>query len=62
MGSKCKVNPVPSTEFPTVAKRPAYSLLSNEKIIKEFDVVSPKWQNSVELVVKYFQDNPEKRV
>jgi len=62
MGSKCKVHPVPSTEFPTVAKRPAYSLLSNDKIIKEFNVVSPDWKDSVELVVKYFQENPEKRV
>jgi len=54
MDSKCKVNPVPSTQFPTVARRPSFSLLSNDKIKNDFGVEIPYWEDSVKTVVKYF--------
>ncbi|MDX1960582.1 MAG: dTDP-4-dehydrorhamnose reductase [Leptospiraceae bacterium] len=34
----CKVIPIPSSEYPTPAKRPSYSVLSNEKLKREIGI------------------------
>jgi len=44
---KCKVNPIPSTEYPTPAKRPAYSVMDKTKIKKYFGLSIPTWQDSL---------------
>ena len=41
------VNGVTSDEFPTPAKRPAWSALSKDKIKEVFGVVVPPWQDSL---------------
>ncbi len=46
-GSACEVNPVESNAFPTVAKRPKYSLLNKEKIKKTFQLEIPHWEASL---------------
>ena len=38
-----KANPIPTTAYPTPAKRPAYSVLSNEKLTKDFGIRLPNW-------------------
>lgn len=43
----CKINPIPTSEFPTPAKRPTYSLLSTEKIVKQFGISIPFWKHSL---------------
>ena len=43
----CKINPVTSDKYPTVAKRPKYSLLDKTKIKKMFDVEVPFWKDSL---------------
>ncbi|NOZ47875.1 MAG: dTDP-4-dehydrorhamnose reductase [Chlorobi bacterium] len=40
---KCDVIPVLSNAFPTKAKRPAYSVLSKEKIKKAYNIKIPHW-------------------
>lgn len=43
----CQIIPVSTSEFPTAAKRAAFSLLSKEKIKHTFKLAIPDWQNSL---------------
>ena len=45
------VSGVPTSSYPTPAKRPLNSRLSNEKFQRAFDVVLPDWKVGVERVV-----------
>ncbi len=50
---------VPTSHFPTAAKRPLYSILSNEKLTKTFGIALPTWQEGLKLCmsepnVKYY--------
>lgn len=47
-GSNCKVNPIPSSAYPTPAKRPQYSLLDKSKIRDTFGVSVPQWKQSLQ--------------
>lgn len=43
----CKVNSITSGEYPTKAKRPAFSVLSTNDIERDFDVTVPEWEKSL---------------
>ena len=43
----CVVNPCLTSEYPTPAKRPAYSVLSKEKIQKALGITLPDWKESL---------------
>lgn len=47
-GSACIVNPVPSSQYPTPAKRPGYSVLDTAKFRETFDIRIPFWKDSLE--------------
>jgi len=49
----CKINPILTAAYPTPAKRPAYSLLSTEKIVKQYGISIPFWKHSL---VKCFKN------
>lgn len=49
--SSCKVNPIPSSGFPTPAKRPGYSVLSKEKIKENYRLTIPGWRTSLETCI-----------
>lgn len=51
-GLDLKINPVSTDEFPLPAKRPAYSVLSLDKIKKTFNIEIPSWQDSLENCLK----------
>jgi dTDP-4-dehydrorhamnose reductase len=51
-GLNCKVNPVPSTAYPTPAKRPSYSVMDLSSIHNDFGVELIDWKLSLE---KYIQ-------
>lgn len=51
-GKDCKVIPVPTAEYPTKAKRPAYSVLDKTKIRKTFGVDTPDWKESLARMIK----------
>lgn len=44
---ECVVNPCTTDEYPTPAKRPAYSVLSKEKIQKALGIKLPDWKESL---------------
>ena len=46
-GSSCKVNPIPTSAYPTAAKRPAYSVLDNSKIQKIFNIGINGWKEGL---------------
>ena len=48
IGFTCSINPIPSAQFPTAAKRPAWSVLDNEKIQQTFGVKPKNWQDSLD--------------
>jgi dTDP-4-dehydrorhamnose reductase len=45
--STCSVSPIPSSGFPTPAKRPAYSLMDKSKIRKDYGLYIPDWKTSL---------------
>ena len=47
-GSSCLVNPITTAEYPTAAKRPAYSVLDSTKIKETFGIPILIWENSLE--------------
>ncbi|MCC8555729.1 dTDP-4-dehydrorhamnose reductase [Xanthomonas hortorum] len=46
-----RVVPITTADYPTPAKRPAYSRLSIEKLQREFDIVLPDWQLGLQRVI-----------
>lgn len=51
-GFKCKVNPIPSSAYPTPAKRPFYSVLDKNKIKKVFNIEIQHWTQGLEQCLK----------
>jgi dTDP-4-dehydrorhamnose reductase len=51
-GSACTVNPIPSEQYPTPAKRPAFSLLDTNKIRNTFKCTIPEWKDSLRECIK----------
>ena len=54
-GSTCIVNPIPTTGYPTPAKRPMYSVLDTNKIRQAFEMVIPGWKDSLQKCLKLLQ-------
>lgn len=48
----CQVNPIPSTAFPTPAKRPTYSVMDTTAISKDFKIEITDWQISLKKCIK----------
>jgi dTDP-4-dehydrorhamnose reductase len=46
-GVNCKVNPIQTKDYPTLAKRPQYSVLNKSKIKTDFKIEIPYWRNSL---------------
>ncbi len=51
-GLACNVLPVPSTEYPTPAKRPFYSAMDTSNIVDDFQVKLVDWKKSLEHCIK----------
>jgi dTDP-4-dehydrorhamnose reductase len=48
----CKVKPILTKDYPTKAQRPAFSVLSKEKIKSELNILIPHWQESLKVCLK----------
>jgi dTDP-4-dehydrorhamnose reductase len=51
-GSNCEVNPITTADFPTPAKRPAYSGLDKTKIRIAYKLMIPDWRDSLQACIK----------
>ncbi|MEP3477411.1 MAG: dTDP-4-dehydrorhamnose reductase [Hyphomicrobiales bacterium] len=51
MLNKSKIRPISSSEYPTLAKRPPFSLLDNSKIQKTFDLKISDWKYHAQKLV-----------
>ena len=59
--SKCLVHPMSTTQYPTIARRPKNTLMSADKIIKEFDVDIESWRSSLRrFLCNYSMDSVER--
>ncbi|MEJ1239086.1 dTDP-4-dehydrorhamnose reductase [Chryseolinea sp. T2] len=46
-GARCRINAIPSEEYPTPAVRPRFSVLDKRKIKKNFGISPPYWYDSL---------------
>ena len=44
---RCRIDPIPATQYPSRVPRPAYSVLSKEKWRRQFGVTLPDWRVSL---------------
>ncbi len=51
-GAKCIINPINTEDYPTAAKRPKQTIMSKEKISKEFDLKIIFWKDSLKYCMK----------
>jgi dTDP-4-dehydrorhamnose reductase len=54
-GSDCKINPITTSQYPTAAKRPAYSVLDTTKIKKTFGIQLKDWKESLAVCIAALQ-------
>lgn len=51
IGSSCKVNAIPTSHYPTPARRPMYSVLDTNKIEKTYGVAIKDWKDSLKICI-----------
>jgi len=54
--SPCDVKPISTKEYPTPAKRPAYSVLDKTKIQQTFGIKLKKWEDSLRTCISNMQN------
>jgi len=58
-GSSCKVNPITTSEYPTPAKRPSYSVLDKTKIREIFNISPKDWKASLAVCLEKIRNGPK---
>ncbi len=49
---ECQISPIETKEYPTIAKRPHYSVLNKAKIKQKFSIQVPYWKDSLDECLK----------
>lgn len=52
INSPCSIKPISTAEYPTPAKRPAYSVLDKTKILKTYGVQLKDWKKSLAICIE----------
>lgn len=55
-GLQCELHAIPSSAYPTPAKRPAFSLLNTAKIEETYHLTIPDWKASLKRCMKRLMD------
>jgi dTDP-4-dehydrorhamnose reductase len=55
INSNCKVNPIPTSQYPTPAKRPAWSVLNKSKIKEKYGIQLKDWTQSLKRCIDKLQ-------
>lgn len=50
-GNNCSIKPISAASFFSKAKRPNFSLLSKEKITRDFNISIPNWKDSLAICI-----------
>jgi dTDP-4-dehydrorhamnose reductase len=58
-GAACEVHPIPSTQFPTPADRPAYSVMDKSLIMERFGLELRPWKQSLQQCVDKIIAHPQ---
>ncbi|PNE29660.1 dTDP-4-dehydrorhamnose reductase [Tannerella sp. oral taxon 808] len=53
----CIVRPIPTADYPTLAARPAYSVLDKTRIRQTYGVSIPRWQDSLDRCLQHLLSN-----
>jgi len=53
---ECSINPIETKAYPTLAKRPHYSLLNKAKIKEDFNITIPFWKDSLDLCLRVMKE------
>jgi dTDP-4-dehydrorhamnose reductase len=51
--SKCEIEPIPTSAYPTPAKRPQYSVLDTTRIRESFGISIPEWKESLHTCLSF---------
>jgi dTDP-4-dehydrorhamnose reductase len=51
-GSECSLSPIPASDYPAPAKRPAYSVMSKDKLKKVFNIEPEPWKKSLQTCIR----------
>lgn len=57
-GSDCRLIPIPTSEYPAPAARPAYSVLDTGRFRKTFGLALPDWRQSLALCLADLRERP----
>ena len=52
LGSRCQVEPIATEDYPTPARRPAWSVLDNDRLWRTFGVALPHWREGLALCLE----------
>ncbi|MFD0976359.1 dTDP-4-dehydrorhamnose reductase [Salinimicrobium gaetbulicola] len=55
-GLECEVNPIQTTAYPTLAKRPYYSLMDKSRITTELNYNIPNWKDSLKICIQKLKE------
>lgn len=59
VNNECCIKPLTTSDYPTAAQRPAYSVLDCDSITQAFSVSRPDWHNGLELYLTQLQREPQ---
>jgi len=58
ISSDCKVNPIPTSAYPTPARRPAYSVMDSSLLAERYGIEAQPWQQSLGICLQQIKKAP----